>query len=148
MYVKLLFLWILVLVADYLLEFRWVVINKIMLNMNKIDSLIFLFLSRFEYLWPFWLLVRSIYDSFKYQGLVRASDNKDVPILIEYLFSGFFSVLHLYCPHQRHDLLSLHTSSLALLCGQHLCLGSVWLAYRSVTEPQSREIFHKTSMIL
>jgi len=44
-YVKLLFLWILVLVADYLLEFR------------------------FEYLWPFWLLVRSIYDSFKYQGL-------------------------------------------------------------------------------
>merc|ERR1711936_1109357 len=44
-YVKLLFLWILVLAADYLLEFR------------------------FEYLWPFWLLVRSIYDSFKYQGL-------------------------------------------------------------------------------
>ena len=29
------------------------------------------FLFRFEYLWPFWLLVRSIYDSFKYQGLVR-----------------------------------------------------------------------------
>ena len=27
-------------------------------------------LFRFEYLWPFWLLVRSIYDSFKYQGLV------------------------------------------------------------------------------
>jgi len=44
-YVKLLLLWILVLAADYLLEFR------------------------FEYLWPFWLLVRSIYDSFKYQGL-------------------------------------------------------------------------------
>lgn len=44
-YIKLLLLWVLVLVADYLLEFR------------------------FEYLWPFWLLVRSIYDSFKYQGL-------------------------------------------------------------------------------
>jgi len=44
-YAKLLMLWILVLAADYLLEFR------------------------FEYLWPFWLLVRSIYDSFKYQGL-------------------------------------------------------------------------------
>jgi len=44
-YVKLLLLWVLVLAADYLLEFR------------------------FEYLWPFWLLVRSIYDSFKYQGL-------------------------------------------------------------------------------
>jgi len=44
-YVKLLLLWVLVLATDYLLEFR------------------------FEYLWPFWLLVRSIYDSFKYQGL-------------------------------------------------------------------------------
>merc|ERR1719211_905410 len=44
-YAKLLLLWVLVLAADYLLEFR------------------------FEYLWPFWLLVRSIYDSFKYQGL-------------------------------------------------------------------------------
>merc|ERR1712055_1197654 len=44
-YVKLLLLWALVLATDYLLEFR------------------------FEYLWPFWLLVRSIYDSFKYQGL-------------------------------------------------------------------------------
>lgn len=35
-----------VLTADFLLEFR------------------------FEYLWPFWLLLRSAYDSFKYQGLV------------------------------------------------------------------------------
>lgn len=25
---------------------------------------------RFEFLWPFWLLLRSVYDSFKYQGLV------------------------------------------------------------------------------
>ncbi|CAF3656069.1 unnamed protein product [Rotaria sp. Silwood1] len=32
--------------ADYLLEFR------------------------FEFLWPFWLVLRSIYDSFKYQGLL------------------------------------------------------------------------------
>ncbi|XP_027056213.1 macoilin-like isoform X2 [Pocillopora damicornis] len=37
--------WIMVLTADFLLEFR------------------------FEYLWPFWLLLRSAYDSFKYQGL-------------------------------------------------------------------------------
>ncbi|XP_059084152.1 macoilin-like [Tigriopus californicus] len=44
-YVKLLFLWMLVLLADYFLEFR------------------------FEYLWPFWLFMRSVYDSFKYQGL-------------------------------------------------------------------------------
>jgi hypothetical protein len=38
--------WALVLMADFVLEFR------------------------FEYLWPFWLLLRSVYDSFKYQGLV------------------------------------------------------------------------------
>ena len=41
---------------------------------------------RFEYLWPFWLLVRSIYDSFKYQGLVsfsvRKEDNQSNIILL------------------------------------------------------------------
>lgn len=45
LYVKFLFVWALVLLADFILEFR------------------------FEYLWPFWLLLRSVYDSFKYQGL-------------------------------------------------------------------------------
>lgn len=44
-YIKLLLLWGLVLLADHFLEFR------------------------FEYLWPFWLFLRSVYDSFKYQGL-------------------------------------------------------------------------------
>ncbi|RWS25876.1 macoilin-like isoform X1 [Leptotrombidium deliense] len=44
-YVKFLLVWALVLFADFILEFR------------------------FEYLWPFWLLLRSVYDSFKYQGL-------------------------------------------------------------------------------
>lgn len=45
LYLKFLVLWALVLLADFLLEFR------------------------FEYLWPFYLLLRSVYDSFKYQGL-------------------------------------------------------------------------------
>ena len=45
-YLKFLLVWALVLLADFILEFR------------------------FEYLWPFWLLLRSVYDSFKYQGLV------------------------------------------------------------------------------
>lgn len=27
--------------------------------------------NRVEYLWPFWLLLRSVYDSYKYKGLVR-----------------------------------------------------------------------------
>ena len=44
-------IWALVLMADYILEFR------------------------FEYLWPFWLLVRSVYDSFKYQGLVSLTNS-------------------------------------------------------------------------
>ena len=49
-YVKFLTVWALVLLADFILEFR------------------------FEYLWPFWLLMRSVYDSFKYQGLVSGGD--------------------------------------------------------------------------
>ncbi|XP_039261258.2 macoilin-like [Styela clava] len=44
-YLKLILIWSLVLLADFILEFR------------------------FEYLWPFWLLIRSVCDSFKYQGL-------------------------------------------------------------------------------
>ena len=47
LYVKLVLLWLAVLFCDHFLEFR------------------------FEYLWPFWLFLRSVYDSFKYQGLVR-----------------------------------------------------------------------------
>lgn len=45
LYMKFLVLWILVILADFILEFR------------------------FEFLWPFYLLLRSVYDSFKYQGL-------------------------------------------------------------------------------
>ncbi|CAB0030960.1 unnamed protein product [Trichogramma brassicae] len=45
LYLRFLVLWAMVLAADFLLEFR------------------------FEFLWPFWLLIRSVYDSFKYQGL-------------------------------------------------------------------------------
>ncbi|PIK50967.1 hypothetical protein BSL78_12135 [Apostichopus japonicus] len=45
LYLKFLGIWATVLLFDFLLEFR------------------------FEYLWPVWLLLRSIYDSYKYQGL-------------------------------------------------------------------------------
>ncbi|VDO92088.1 unnamed protein product [Soboliphyme baturini] len=44
-YLKLLLVWALVIMADFILEFR------------------------FEYLWPFWLLLRSIYDSCRYKGM-------------------------------------------------------------------------------
>jgi len=49
LYLKFLLLWAMVILADFILEFR------------------------FEFLWPFWLLLRSVYDSFKYQGLVRVN---------------------------------------------------------------------------
>ena len=84
---------------------------------------------RFEYLWPFWLLVRSIYDSFKYQGLVSL-------IGLEYLMKkkysqipGVLSILHMHRPDQRHDLLPLYPGPLALLCGEHLRLGAVCVAH-------------------
>uniref|UniRef100_A0A915KH95 Macoilin n=1 Tax=Romanomermis culicivorax TaxID=13658 RepID=A0A915KH95_ROMCU len=44
-YMKILFVWAFVMMADFLLDFR------------------------FEYFWPSWLLLRSIYDSFRYQGV-------------------------------------------------------------------------------
>ncbi|XP_038058922.1 macoilin-like [Patiria miniata] len=45
LYLKFLAIWMFVLLLDFILEFR------------------------FEYLWPLWLLLRSIYDSYRYQGL-------------------------------------------------------------------------------
>ncbi|EEB13966.1 Macoilin, putative [Pediculus humanus corporis] len=45
LYAKFLTLWAIILFIDFIVEFR------------------------FEFLWPFWLLLRSVYDSFKYQGL-------------------------------------------------------------------------------
>lgn len=47
LYIKFLVLWAIVITCDYMLEFR------------------------FEFLWPFWLLLRSVHDSFKYKGLVN-----------------------------------------------------------------------------
>ncbi len=46
LYLRFFIVWLLVITMDFLLEFR------------------------FEFLWPFWLLIRSIYDSLRYQGLV------------------------------------------------------------------------------
>ena len=68
LYLKFLLVWALVLMADFLLEFR------------------------FEYLWPFWLLIRSVYDSFKYQGLVSTGSAEHVPAFgaIQVLRNVFF----------------------------------------------------------
>nr|AAX11930.1 macoilin [Ciona savignyi] len=44
-YIKFILIWFFILMADFILEFR------------------------FEYMWPFWLLIQSVHDTFKYQGL-------------------------------------------------------------------------------
>jgi hypothetical protein len=46
LYMKFLLVWAFVMVADFIVEFR------------------------FEYLWPLWLLFRSAFDSFRYQGML------------------------------------------------------------------------------
>jgi len=48
-YIKFFSVWMFVLMADFILDFR------------------------FEYLWPLWLLARSVCDSMKYQGLVSCN---------------------------------------------------------------------------
>lgn len=71
LYMKFLILWAIVITADFLVEFR------------------------FEFLWPFWLLLRSVHDSFKYKGLVSLvfrPINSD-KILIVHLFLQAFSIL-------------------------------------------------------
>lgn len=62
-YIKYLAVWGLVLLADFILEFR------------------------FEYLYPVWLLLRSVQDSYKYQGVVR-----------KFLHSQSFVTIVVYCP--------------------------------------------------
>lgn len=65
LYVKFLALWLLVILADFILEFR------------------------FEFLWPFWLLLRSVYDSFKYQGLVSLlslDETKSSPLTLNLVY--------------------------------------------------------------
>ena len=42
----------------------------------------FLLEFRFEFLWPFWLVIRSLHDSFKYQGIVSNSSKKKTTKLV------------------------------------------------------------------
>ncbi len=66
LYLKFLLVWALVLMADFILDFR------------------------FEYLWPFWLLLRSVYDSFKYQGLVSTFHKTEFSVLLYILYVQWF----------------------------------------------------------
>lgn len=102
---------------------------------------------RFEFLWPFWLLLRSVYDSFKYQGLVSvdvahvagsnavayyAKSHCLFSLFLSLSLSGLLCIFYLYCTYVRHDLLLFHPCALAVFCCQHLCLGAIRLAHRYV----------------
>ena len=118
-YVKLLLLWALVLATDYLLEFRfeylwWVGTKVIKQFIQILHKSTFKLESKFNRSYilhnrPFWLLVRSIYDSFKYQGLVSQFT------LIKkssQFFPGIFSIFHLHRLDQWHDLLPIYPGPL------------------------------------
>ena len=132
-YVKLLLLWALVLATDYLLEFRfeylWWALHSCFSFSLSILSINCLTVTICPCNRPFWLLVRSIYDSFKYQGLVKiqphaAQNFTNLPL------SGIFSIFHLHRPDQRHDLLPIYPCPLVVLRSKHLCLGAVCVAHR------------------
>lgn len=122
LYLKFFLLWAMVILADFILEFR------------------------FEFLWPFWLLLRSVYDSFKYQGLVSVdvahvagadavayyAKSHCLFIFLSLSLSGLLCIFYLYCTYIRHDLLLFHPCALAVFCRQHLCLGAIRLAHRYV----------------
>lgn len=77
--------------ADYLLEFR------------------------FEFLWPFWLVLRSIYDSFKYQGLVNFFIQSKYFSTIDVIVA-FLLTLCTYRIRSRSCLLYSFANSMAFLC--------------------------------
>lgn len=67
-YLKFFCIWILVMLADYVLEFR------------------------FEFLWPLWLVIRSLHDSFKYQGIIFSLFFALIAILSDLLCYMFLPV--------------------------------------------------------
>lgn len=112
---------------------------------------------RFEFLWPFWLLLRSVYDSFKYQGLVSNSCYISFPqknnefislhtstLKYPFFFTGLFGIFYLYRTHIRHDLLLFHPSTLAIFCCQYIRLGAVCLAHRCAITKKKYYNFMKT----
>ena len=111
-YIRVLSFWAFVLIIDFLLEFR------------------------LELLWPLWLFLTSVYDSFKYQGLVTfhfmvlSNFLNDVTKL--FLLSGLFSIFCLLVTHSRFSLFPLHPSTMALFCGSNLCMDTICLAHRLV----------------
>lgn len=118
---KFMMMWTLVLLADFILEFR------------------------LEYLWPCWLFFGSVYTTFHCHGLVRLTPNPPccddvtcqcmVAVSLTSLFPLFagdlccFRVCRLHPGHLLSDLCSF---ALAVLCGQHLCVIQLHMAHRWV----------------
>ncbi|XP_057306990.1 macoilin-1-like [Hydractinia symbiolongicarpus] len=69
LYLRFFIVWLLIITVDFLLEFR------------------------FEFLWPFWLLIRSSFDSFRYQGM-----GLTLLFLVFTLFSDILCFLFLPVP--------------------------------------------------
>lgn len=108
-YLKFLMLWICVISVDYLTELR------------------------FEYIWPFYLLLRSVYDSYNYKGLVSATQKQlssSWYLIYLFMFLGILVPVHLYSHYIWSHLPLLHTCTVALLCSFHFRLGPVCLAHR------------------
>lgn len=107
---KFVMMWTLVLLADFILEFR------------------------LEYLWPCWLFFGSVYTTFHCHGLVTLcfslcnSALESIESILHYLlmafslFAGYLCRFCLCCLHPGHLLSHFCSFTLALLCCQHICL--------------------------
>lgn len=139
---KFLILWAIVIIADFMLEFR------------------------FEFIWPFWLLLRSVHDSFKYKGLVsrfifgnwpllaNGCLHPDVPLPEQFrldgvnsngsrvnmqisncslplsIVAGILGSVRVHSHNLRSHMFIFYTSPLAVLRRQHIRLGAVRVAHR------------------
>lgn len=72
LYARFFAVWLLVVTMDFILEFR------------------------FEFLWPFWLLIRSCYDSFRYQGLGLTVLFLSLTVVSDLLFLFFLPMQWLF----------------------------------------------------
>lgn len=142
-FLKFMVMWTLVLLADFLLEFR------------------------LEYLWPCWLFFGSVYTTFHCHGLVRTPtvsfhilcsrlDDESqatnwlflvlqvtelyafdwshfvVFLFVCFVFTGHLRCFCLCCLHPGHLLFNFCSFALAVFCGEHLCIIQLYMAYRWV----------------
>ncbi|XP_041982112.1 macoilin-2 [Aricia agestis] len=71
-YLKFVMLWATVIMADNMLEFR------------------------FEFLWPFWMMLRSVYDSFKYHGVAFSVFFICIAMTSDMLFFFFIPIQYIF----------------------------------------------------